>query len=107
MSKQEFIAKQKALKYFGFTIAVLWLVGLGFLSLLGKVLSVGKNQLYTTCSIVYILGGAALIVWLNIRRQSQLGCICPKCGKRFYKVSAENVIATGKCGRCGETIINE
>lgn len=40
-----------------------------------------------------------------IRAERNLGPACPSCGRRFSKMSASLAIATGRCDRCGEQVI--
>jgi hypothetical protein len=37
----------------------------------------------------------------------KVGLLCPKCSHRFERTSFEIVMATGKCGGCGQQIVKE
>jgi hypothetical protein len=109
MTRNEFISRQKSLTRYGYIAAFVLLAGLAIFILCSYVLFGGNlyrtNPIFQICLTVYCFGGAACVVFLNIRRQKQIGA-CPKCGKRFHRDSAQVVIDTGKCGKCGETIID-
>ena len=107
MTKEKFIFNQRALKHFGLTVAWTFCAGLGLFLLWGMRLPGGTSPLFQVCLSIYFLGGGILVVWLNIRRQKQMGACCPKCRARFYRKSADIVIATGKCEHCGELILDD
>src|ERR1700722_14600733 len=114
MTKDEFIARESAWKSYRTKISFLWFVGLGFFMLWSFFLSGkqdlhGASPLFQACAAVYLFGGIIVIAWLLIRRMRQLGVVCPKCGRPFLfsPVATKKVIATGKCGRCGEVILDE
>lgn len=41
------------------------------------------------------------------RLVERLGLECPKCGFRFTGLSGQIVMGTGRCGQCGEPIIED
>jgi hypothetical protein len=114
MTKNEFISKQAEWKRYRFKIGCIYGAGLGLFMLWSFLLSGmkdlhGTSPLFRVCGFIYFCGGVLLFLWLNVRRMKQLGAICPNCKKPlfFNAILTKNVIATGKCGRCGETIIND
>jgi len=106
MTKDQFIVNQRALKRFGLTIGLLFIAGLALFGLWGSHLPGGTSPLFKVSFCIYLFVGSILVVWLNFRRQKQLGACCPRCQKRFHENSARIVIATGKCGYCGERILD-
>jgi hypothetical protein len=108
MTKSDFISTQAALKSFVFKLAVVYVAGLAcFIFWPEKKGPDGLDHLFVACFFAYFFIGMFLFIWLQIRRQRQLGAYCPKCSRRFGPKSARLVIATGKCGACGERILDD
>ncbi|HXA44586.1 MAG TPA: hypothetical protein VNZ25_03695 [Candidatus Angelobacter sp.] len=112
MTKDEFISRQETMKHYGHKIALLWLTGFGAFALCSVPFGtyIKQNEwvqsLFAICFLIYFVGGIVFISLLNRRNQKKLGIICPNCAKPLFRTSAKSIIATGKCGRCGEKIIN-
>jgi hypothetical protein len=108
MTKNDFIVRQKTLKRYALKISLVHLAVLALFMLWPQKKGLhGTDPVFAICLIACLFGGIVLNIWLQIRKQKQPGYCCPKCGKRFGKNAAKIVLATGKCGRYGETIITE
>ena len=64
-------------------------------------------------SIVVEVGAVLLSVaivadlsWLR-RRRAKLGLVCPRCHDVFGQQRFQSVVATGKCRKCGATILDD
>jgi hypothetical protein len=108
MTKSDFISRQTALKSYALKLAMTHLAGLAcFILWPEKKGPDGLDHLFVFCFFSYLFVGICLVAWLQIRRQRQLRACCPKCKKRFGPKSAQVVLATGKCGSCGERILDD
>jgi DNA-directed RNA polymerase subunit RPC12/RpoP len=118
MTKLEFTSKRAAIKKYGKRRAWVWLLGMIVGGLLWSLICHDRanyyehvahdtDPLFATLFISYMVGGIALIIWLQFRHERKLGYFCPHCHKRFLKPHLDAVMATGKCGRCGGQILDE
>ena len=59
--------------------------------------------------IVFGLFGAVMVVGacVLVRLSLKATLKCPRCGKQIVGLSGQVVIASGRCGYCGETILAE
>jgi hypothetical protein len=52
----------------------------------------------------FIVGNLVLLVMVGKRRIRKYGLVCPACDKPLVRRVGQFVVATGKCGHCGDTI---
>jgi len=61
--------------------------------------------------LVILFGGLyGTLIAFGIRAKKQrgkLGLCCPQCKKCFIGISAQIVLASGRCGRCGQIILED
>ena len=114
MTKNEFISKHADWKRYRAKIGYIYVAGFGIFILWSFLLSGmkdlhGASPIFRVSIIIYLSGGAFILIWLNKRRVKELGVVCPKCKNLllFNAVSTRHIIMTGKCRRCGEKVIDE
>jgi len=113
MTKDEFNSKQKAVGRYFLKMSLLWGFGFGLFALLRLFVLPAKKNIDEADPVsiaflaIYGIFGLSFCVWLTMRRERQLGFLCPNCGKRFSKLNAKSVITAGKCMYCGEIVIEE
>ena len=113
MTKQEFIARQRALNDISTTKALVWIV-VFFATLIGGAVLAGyverRPELTWLGPVlgvsfgVIMLGCFALALWFVIRSQKRHGHRCPTCRKSLMGCTAQIAIATGNCGFCGVNV---
>lgn len=115
MTKQEFIARQKALVARGRKWGIAWCVLFLVLTLGG--IAVGDyldSDTTPACFRIgfgvaffaFLLGTVPWLLWFFKNQQRQFGLLCPSCGKALGAMGAI-VIASGNCGHCGERVLSE
>lgn len=90
-----------------YLVAVVIVVGLGLMVRIIKLIDSWPTPigLSTVAFLVFcVFGGIPLLGWYTHRLAQKLGMDCPHCRKSIAGMSAL-VIATGKCGHCGETVL--
>ena len=113
MKMEDFVVKQEKLRRYDRNISWLLVAGcvvfmISYLVFSGRGGLNKANWLIATFVLVYCFGGTCVCLWLKVRRQKQLGAVCPKCGKLFLanQLSESYTAKTGKCRRCGEVLID-
>lgn len=113
MTREEFMAKRKALVRRSNKGAALWLV-VFFAMLLGCIpltrfierhadhpwlIPVGGGAVF-----VLLLVNLTLINWFAGQEQRCVVAPCPHCGKPLAGISAQIALATDNCGHCGKRV---
>jgi hypothetical protein len=66
---------------------------------------------WTLCFVVFLLVNSWCVGWFNnlLRRRQcrKAGLVCPACGTLFQEYLAAIAIATGKCGGCGQPVLDD
>ena len=108
MTKQEFISRRGS---FGNRKAVaclvMFVVFLGCGSLIKRVCrpnGVSPESLSYLLAALVVCHLAALAGLMH-QLAKRMGLVCPHCRKGFFGMSP-TVITTGKCGHCGETVLD-
>ena len=57
-------------------------------------------------ALLLFVGITADLFWL-LRRRAKLGLVCPRCHDVFGQQRFQSVIVTGKCHKCGATILDD
>ena len=123
MTKQEFIAKQRAYSTIygkGADIPCLSLLGVTLIMRGGMELMFYVRKTVENQWVSFALSGVIFAIWFTpvllicqlffrslMIKLLRLGLVCTGCGCAFYGPSAKIVLKTGKCGRCGKTVLDD
>ena len=92
-----------------------WLLSYLVLFVLGVWASKHQNIIpEDTLTAILLIGlfggiyGTLIVVAICTKKQREkLGLCCPRCKKGFVGISAQIVLAAGRCGRCGEIVLED
>lgn len=106
---QKFEASKKVSKRLGFWF-LFWLATFAFclwlLAFHGESISSGDITFLTVATMI-IFNCILLVISIREERQKRMfGLCCPNCKRDIFGSDAKVVLATGKCGRCGVTILD-
>jgi hypothetical protein len=123
MTKQQFISKEQAYKKIsgkGAVMAVLSVLGVSVIAFGGIAAVIYaqtqvRNQWVSVpltfvafCVLIVALGICyQLFIRFLMRRLLRFGLVCTGCGCGFFGPSAKIVLKTGKCGRCGDKVLDD
>jgi len=107
---QKFEASQRISKRLGFWFSF-WLATFAFCLWLVAFhvenISFGGLQFLTLAILVIFNSILSVIAIREERKKRAFGLCCPNCKQNIIGSDAKAVLATGKCGRCGVTIIDD
>jgi lysylphosphatidylglycerol synthetase-like protein (DUF2156 family) len=91
--------------------AIVWLVSLfgilGLLVIVARGLPSAIEEALEAAFIVFMLGTVSALMlglWMSMRR---LGLVCPHCRVLLTKDLWSVAVASGRCGKCGEQIVDD
>src|SRR5262249_41358097 len=91
-----------------FMAGVVTMTGVGSL-VAQRVKEVGFDALSIVVLLAAFIGIVALMGYGAVRypnrRMRELGLLCPSCKKQLITFGSQVVIATGRCGYCGEKVL--
>jgi hypothetical protein len=107
---QKFEASKRISKRLGFWF-LFWLaifaICLWLLAFHGGNISSGSLK-FLTLAILIIFNSILLVIAIREERKKRtFGLCCPNCKHDIFGSDAKVVLATGKCGRCGVTILDD
>lgn len=114
MTKDQLIKRIKAHRKTANIWGIIWLISL-FVSFFALIwffeyfVSVEREYviIFIILLVALFLGHFLFLFWLGKKRFKKYGLECPNCKKPIYASLAQIAVATGKCGECGATIIQE
>lgn len=115
MTKQEFIANQRAAKREETRFSAAW-IAFFFSILIGNAF-VGKwmdhhkpawpIQVLFGCWLLGLLtANIVFLLWIAKRRARKFGLRCPHCDKPLTLTAGQIAVATGNCSHCGEAVFD-
>lgn len=117
MTKQEFITRQRELEQYGKKRTVVWIlfffgVLIGCAALTGYIERHESEYRWIGAALVvglfiFLLGNLGLLAWIAAREQKRFGHRCPSCHKALIGMLAPVAIASGHCGKCGESVFTD
>jgi lysylphosphatidylglycerol synthetase-like protein (DUF2156 family) len=111
MTRQELIERINRQTKRATHSAIVWLVSFfgvfGLLVVVARGLPPAIEEALGAAFIVFMLGTVSALMlglWMSMRR---LGLVCPHCRVLLTKDLWPVAVASGRCGKCGEQIVDD
>ena len=116
MTKQAFIARQRAMEAAASKRGLKWVVV--FFGSVACAIPIAKfiethsdySWLAPVVAIgffVFLFGSVGWMILVMRRQHKKFGLLCPNCGKALVGTSSAVATATGNCGCCGEAVFEQ